>query len=72
MSRKIFGAHEHRHDRAKIFYARIIALPYETKNVRLVWKGDVARIKYFGAVMSMLMPVRMDVRSYAQKDLSCR
>ena len=52
MSRKIFGAHEHRHDRAKIFYARIIALPYETKNVRLVWMGNDARVKYLGAVMS--------------------
>ena len=47
--------HEHRHNRAKIFYARIIALPYETKNVRLIWKGNDARVKYLGAVMSMLM-----------------
>ena len=64
MSRKIFGAHEHRHDRAKIFYARIIALPYETRIIalsyetnifRLAWKGNDARVKYLGAVMSMLM-----------------
>ena len=51
--RKIFGAHEHRHDCAKIFYARIFALPYETKIFRLVWKGNDARVKYLGAVLSM-------------------
>jgi len=45
--------HEHRHNRAKIFYARIIALPYETNIFRLERKGDDARVKYFGAVMSM-------------------
>ena len=51
--RKIFSTHEHQHDRAKIFNARIIALPYETKIFRLVWKGNDARVKYLGAVLSM-------------------
>ena len=49
---KIFGAHEHRHDRAWIFYARIIALSYETNIFRLVWKGNDARVKYLGAHQS--------------------
>ena len=51
--RKIFGAHEHQHDRAKRFYARIITLPYETNIFRLIWMCDHARVKYLGAVLSM-------------------
>ena len=49
MSRKIFGAHEHRHDRAKIFYARIIALPYETKNFRRAWASTWPRLNILRA-----------------------
>ena len=51
--RKIFGTHVHRHDRAKIFYARIIALQYETNIFLLIWMCDHARVKYLGAVLSM-------------------
>ena len=41
--------HEHRHNRAKIFYARIIALPYETKNVRRAWASTWPRLNILRA-----------------------